>query len=133
MSGSRPSPATSARPQAARAPGSVLVAGAESGACARSRGRPLEVDPSHARVRMGGAKDGGVEHPRQLEIGGVPGLASGAQRTGYSPRRTADDLERAGGPLLERVLLDAEPEVFVAAFDLLLRPDQPCHVAIASS
>ena len=39
----------------------------------------------------------------------------------------------ACGPLLERVLVDDDPLLGVAAFDLLLGLDQPCHDAIASS
>ena len=45
----------------------------------------------------------------------------------------ADDVARAGGPLLERVLLDDEPDLLEAALDLLLGADQSRHVRIASS
>ena len=38
-----------------------------------------------------------------------------------------------GGPLLERVLLDDEPDLLVPALDLLLGADQSRHVRIASS
>ena len=48
-------------------------------------------------------------------------------------RRTADHLERTRGPLLERVLLDDDPDLLASALDLLLGADQPRHVRIASS
>ena len=47
--------------------------------------------------------------------------------------RPADDVAGTGRPLIERVLLDERPDLFVAALDLLLRLDQSCHVEIASS
>jgi hypothetical protein len=50
------------------------------------------------------------------------------------PRRgPPDGVERAFGPLVERVLLDDGPLLGVAAFDLLLGADQSRHEPIASS
>ena len=74
-----------------------------------------------------------MEHPGQPEVGRVARLAARAQRAGDPRRGPPDDLARAGGPLLERVLLDDEPDLLVAALDLLLGSDQSCHVEIASS
>jgi hypothetical protein len=74
-----------------------------------------------------------MEHPGQPDVGRVARLASRTERAGDSRGGSPHDLARARRPLLERVFLDDEPDLFVAAFDLLLGSDQPCHVAIASS
>src|SRR5262249_57029824 len=52
---------------------------------------------------------------------------------GHPLGRSPDDLPRPRRPLLERVLLDDEPDLLEAALDFLLRADQPCQVEIASS
>jgi hypothetical protein len=111
----------------------VGVARADSGSHPRSGERLVEGDPLHARGRVRGAKNGGVQHPGQPDVGRVARLASSPQRAGLPGRRSADDLPWPGRPLLERVLLDDEPDLFVAPLDLLLGADQPCHVEIASS
>ena len=97
----------------------------------RERGR--EVDPGDVRVRVRRAEHRRVQHPREVEVGGVDGLAAGAFEPVDALDRLPDDPARALGPLLERVLLDDEPDLLVPPLDLLLRPDQPRHVRIASS
>ena len=74
-----------------------------------------------------------MEHSGQPDVGRVARLAARAERAGHPRGGPADDLARAGGPLLERVLLDDEPDLLVTALDLLLGADQSCHVEIASS
>ena len=74
-----------------------------------------------------------MQHPRELHVGGVDRLSARTLEAVDSLRRPADDLARSRGPLLECVLVDDEPHLFVAALDFLLRPDQSCHVRIASS
>ena len=79
---------------------------------------------------------------RRTAVCSIPGRTRSAVYTA-SPRArsrpstrtagSADDLARPGRPLLERVLFDDEPDLLVAALDLLLRADQSCHVRIASS
>ena len=92
-----------------------------------------EVDAADAGMGIGRAQHGGVQHPRQLQVGCVDGLASRALEAVDARCRPADDLERPGGPLLQRVLFDDEPDLLVTAFDFLLGADQSCHVRIASS
>src|SRR4029079_19119984 len=60
-------------------------------------------------------------------------LAARALEPVLPRRRLADDVERSVRPLVERILLDDEPDLFVPAFDLFLGPDQSRHVRIASS
>ena len=74
-----------------------------------------------------------MEHSGQLDVGRVARLAARAERAGHPRGGPPDDLARAGGPLLERVFLDDEPDLLVTALDLLLGSDQSCHVEIASS
>jgi hypothetical protein len=92
-----------------------------------------DVERAGVGVREGAAQDSGVKHPGQLDVGRVARLAAGALSAVLARRGPADHVERAGGPLLERVLVDDRPDLLVAALDLLLGADQPCHVAIASS
>ena len=92
-----------------------------------------QVDPGHARPRMRAAQERALEHPGELDVAGVAGLAA-RLLVAVEPRRVpADDRARAGGPLDEHVLLDERPDLLVAALDLLLGLDQPRHVEIASS
>ena len=85
------------------------------------------------------AKRAGCAAPRcaASPAGGRRRCSAPRPRARWSPscraRRPADHLERPGGPLVERVLLDDGPDLLVAALDLLLGPDQSRHVAIASS
>ena len=74
-----------------------------------------------------------MQHPAQPQVGGVDRLAAGALEPVDPGRRTADDLARSFGPLLERVLVDDEPDLLVPALDLFLGADQSRHVRIASS
>ena len=92
-----------------------------------------EIDARDVRVRVRAAQHGCVQHPRQLEVGGVDRLAARTLEAVDARRRLADDLARAGGPLLQRVLLDDEPDLLEPAFDFLLGADQSRHVRIASS
>ena len=98
-----------------------------------ARSRHARVDLAHPRPGEWAAEHGRVQHPRQLDVGGVAGLAARALEAVPARRRPADNVAWAGGPLLQRVLVDDDPLLGVAALDLLLGLDQPCHDAIASS
>jgi hypothetical protein len=74
-----------------------------------------------------------VEHPRQLDVRGEAGLSAGLLEAVDARRVTADDVARPGRPLEERILVDEEPDLLVAALDFLLGLDQPCQLEIASS
>ena len=100
---------------------------------ARRLARRSEVDPLQPSVCVRRAQHGGVQHPRQLQVAGVPGLAAGALQAVHARRGPADDLERPGGPLFERVFLDDEPDLLDAALDFLLGADQSRQCRIASS
>ena len=100
---------------------------------ARHRERRCEVDARDPRARVRRAQDRRVQHPGLREVGGVDRLPGCALAAVDAQRVAADDLERACGPLVERVLLDDEPDLLVPALDLFLGADQPCHVRIASS
>jgi hypothetical protein len=74
-----------------------------------------------------------VQHARELDVGRVRRLSARALRA-VDPWDTAADVrERPGRPLVERVLVDDDPLLGVAALDFLFGPDQPCHDVIASS
>jgi len=92
-----------------------------------------EVDARDVRVGIRAAEDRCVQHPGQLEIGCVDRFASRSFEAVDARRGLPDDLPRAGGPLLQRVLFDDEPDLLEPAFDFLLGADQSCHVRIASS
>src|SRR6516225_8839297 len=74
-----------------------------------------------------------MQHPRQRHVGGEERLAACPCKPVDTSRRSADDVEGAGRPLLERVLLDDEEDLLVPALDLCLCADQSRHVRIASS
>src|SRR5437899_5312148 len=86
-------------------------------------------------MRMGvrAAQHGGVQHPGQPQVGGVDGFAARPLEPVDPRGGLPDDLARAGRPLLQRVFLDDEPDLFEPAFDFLLGADQSRHVRIASS
>ena len=105
----------------------------EHGANARRLERARRVERLHARACEGRAENRRVQHPRQLEVGRVDRLAARALQPVLALRRLADDGLRAVGPLVERILLDDEPDLFVPALDLFLGADQSRHVRIASS
>jgi hypothetical protein len=74
-----------------------------------------------------------VQHAWELEVGRVWRLAARALRA-VDPWDTAADVrERPGRPLVERVLVDDDPNFFVAPFDFFFGADQSCHVVMASS
>src|SRR6185295_7483452 len=82
----------------------------------------------------------GLQHVRLLgpdggEVAREERLATCTLGTILSRRGTADDLARALGPLVERVVvaLDHDPLLGVPALDFLLGPDQSRHVSTASS
>ncbi len=106
-----------------------LQHGAHAGRLRRAR----EIDALDARAGVRGAQHGRVQHPGQLDVGGVARLAGRALDPVLAARGPADDGLRSIGPLLEWILLDDEPDLLIAAFDFLLRADQSCHVRIASS
>ena len=106
----------------------------------RSRGVSTPRTPGAASARAasirvtrarayGAAEHGRLEHPRQAEVGGVARLPGRPLAAVDARRRAADHLERPLGPGVERVLLDHDPLLGVAALDLLLGLDQPCHYA----
>ena len=74
-----------------------------------------------------------MKQPGQPEVARVERLAARPGQAVRSRRRTADDVEWALPPLLERVLVDDEEDLLEAPFDLLLRANQSRHVRIASS
>jgi hypothetical protein len=106
---------------------------AEDAANAGRLPRGVEVEAANPRMRVRTAQDGRVEHSGQLDVGRVPRLAPGSLQPVEPCRRAADRVARPLGPLLERVLLDDDPRLGVAALDFLLGLDQPRHEAIASS
>jgi hypothetical protein len=93
----------------------------------------VKVKPDDARMRVRTAQHRGVQHPGQLDVRGVAGLAAGALDPGDALGVAADHRQRPDGPLLERVLLDDRPDGLVAPLDLLLGLAQPRQVEIASS
>ena len=74
-----------------------------------------------------------MQHSWQLDVCRVASFASRTLRARDARSGTADDFAGPGRPLVERVLLDHEPHVLVAALDLLLGLDQSRHDTIASS
>ena len=103
------------------------VAGAEHLVDALRSPGALEVDPPNARVRVRATEHCRVEHARELQVGRVPRLAARALGPVIPPCLPADRRSRSRGPLLERILLDDQPDVLVPTLDLLLGLDQPCH------
>ena len=97
------------------------------------RRRRGEIDAAYLRARVRAAQERALEHPGELDVAGVAGLPARLLVAVEARRVPADDRTRPGGPLDERVLLDERPDLLVAALDLLLGLDQPCHVLIASS
>jgi len=109
------------------------LAGADDGMDARRGRGGGELDPCDAGAREGAAEKRGVQHPWEADVAGVAGLAA-RLLVAVEPRSvTTDDVAGPGRPLVERVLLDERPDLLVASLDLLLAPDQPRHVEIASS
>ena len=100
---------------------------------ARQRERRREIDLLDARVRVRGAQHSCVQHPGQLDVRRVARFAADALECVLPHRVAADDRQRPGGPLRERILLDDEPDLFEPALDLLLGADQSRQCRIASS
>ena len=111
----------------------VKLTWAEHAARARSRPRRVQVDPCYTRARVRAAQNRDVEHAGQLQVGCVRSLASRPLDAVDAGHLSSDGRQRPFGPLFERVLLDDDPDVLVAAFDFLLGADQSCHVLMASS
>ena len=107
----------------------VDVARPESGVDAGRFERGRKVDRGDARIRVRRAQDRRVQHPRQANVRRVTRLAAGPDRPVRARRRSPDDVERTGRPLLEQVLLDHEPNGLVAALHLFLRADQSRQVS----
>ena len=105
----------------------------ENGTDACRLARTRRIEPLHARPRVWRTQHGSVEHARQLNVGRVERPPGGALEAVLPRRRPADDVARSVGPLVERILLDDEPDFLEAAFDFLFGSDQSCHVRIASS
>ena len=74
-----------------------------------------------------------MQHSGQSDVARVAGLAASLLETVEARRVAADDVAGPGGPLGDRVLLDERPDLFVAAFDLLLGLNQTRQLEIASS
>jgi hypothetical protein len=74
-----------------------------------------------------------VQHPGKLQVRGVFDLAACTVEPVDARCVPADGRERAGRPLVERILVDDDPDLLVAAFDFLLGADQSCQVVMASS
>jgi hypothetical protein len=79
------------------------------------------------------AQDGGVQHPRELDVGGVDRGAGRALDAVDTRGRLPHDRARPGRPLVERVLVDHDPLLGEPALDLLLGADQSRQLRIASS
>ena len=109
------------------------VSGADRAAHARRRERGREIQAPGASVRIWRAQHRGVEHAGEVDVGRVARLAACAGEPVVARVRPPDDVARAGGPLLERVLVHDEPDLLAPTFDFLLGADQPRHVRIASS
>jgi hypothetical protein len=112
----------------------VAVVGADRAEHAGELERGGEVQGLHARARVRRAQHGGVQHPRELQVGGVVRLAP-RPLVAVLPRcGPSDDGARPLRPLVDDVVaFDHHPLLGVVALDLLLGPDQPCHVNTASS
>jgi hypothetical protein len=111
----------------------VDLARADRGQDAWSSEGGGEVDPAHLRARVWAVEERRVEHPGELDVGGVARLAAGFLEAVEARRVPADHIPRSRGPLDERILVDERPDLFVAALDLFLGLDQPRQLEIASS
>ena len=103
---------------------------AEHAGRGRRRG---EIDATYLRARVRAAQERALEHSGELDVAGVAGLPARLLVAVEARGVPAHDRTRPGGPLDECILLDERPDLLVAALDLLLGLDQPCHVLIASS
>jgi hypothetical protein len=93
----------------------------------------IQVEAPDACARVRASKDGRVQHAGEHHVGGVERLPARSLQAVHAAGGLSDDRESPGGPGAERVLLDDDPLLGVAALDLLLGLDQSRHVAIASS
>ncbi|HYX88240.1 MAG TPA: molybdopterin cofactor-binding domain-containing protein, partial [Gaiellaceae bacterium] len=112
----------------------VAFAGADRRVHPRRLPRLRQVETLHAGARVRAAQDGGVQHPRQREIGRVRGLSARAL-VAVDPRcRPPGHLSRPSRPRVDRrVLVDDHPLLGIPALDLLLGANQPRHASTASS
>jgi hypothetical protein len=112
----------------------VAVVGTDRSEHAWRRECGREIELLDARASVGAAQHGRVQCSRQREIGGVHRLTARTLVPVDALRPTADDGTRALRPRLDgRVLVDDDPLLGVAAFDLFLGANQSCHVRTASS
>src|SRR5262249_681275 len=111
----------------------VQLPGAEDRADATRRTSCGEFYTCYTRARVGTAQHGRVQHSGQLDVGCVQSLAPRTVEAVDARDFTADYGQRTDRPLVERVLVDDDPDVFVAAFDFLLGADHACQVLIACS
>jgi hypothetical protein len=111
----------------------VEIVRGQDGAHARSLGRTRDVELRHPRVGVRAAQHGRVQHAGQLDVRGEDRLAARPLHAVDARNRLPDELERAGRPLVDRILVDHDPLLGVVALDFFLGADQSCHVRTASS
>ena len=111
----------------------VEVGWADRRTHARRVARKLEVDGNDTRARVRATEYRRVQHPGQLHVGRIERLAAYPHRPVYTRHLLAHRRERSRRPLVERILVDHDPDFLVAPFDFLLGADQSCQVLMASS
>ena len=74
-----------------------------------------------------------MQHSGQLNVRCVARFTPGTLHAVDARDLPAHRCELTGGPLVERVFLDDDPDVLVPSFDFLLGANQSRHVLIASS
>jgi hypothetical protein len=95
--------------------------------------RRLEVDRDDARAGIRAPEDSRVQHPGKLDVGREHRVTSCFVRAVHTRNASTDGRERPCRPLVERVLVDNDPDFFVAALYFFFGADQSCHVVMASS
>ena len=112
---------------------SLALARADRAPDSGSAERRPELDAGRTRMGVRAAHDHRVQHPGKLHVGGEEHLAAHPAEAVLAWSGAPDHVAGAGRPLLERILVDDEPDLLEAALDLLLGADQSRHVRIASS
>ena len=95
--------------------------------------RRLEVDRRDARAGVRAPEHRRVQHSGKLDVGREQRVASCFVGAVHTWNASTDGRERSCRPLVERVLVDDDPDFFVAALDFFFGADQSCHVVMASS